>query len=835
MYVGYKTNHVTSDLLDTMTAANIAISGSISLSETSDADETDDVERSRNPHTSKPQDTESGTHNVVTKKKSMEDVIDHLFQQTQQNIDTIYKNGLECMDLETYRSDTMTPDTYMNRLDEDLLKSQPAEHATPEAKHESSVSTTEPVNRHTQEKQDYQPNDTNNPHLDNLLTEVSIWAQDRQKWLLKKGESVSKDAITREDTITSMTTDGHAIEQVIQSNRDKCNEWVHGKSRPESRREFSHESKTNGILMGPKLFRTTSKLPTSQHVSFSEKTASASVKQVQSNTIDDRSKHRWPDKRSHRGVQIPDVGNDKDRDLNEIPALDLLGPYPEPWTSDMYTSTPNDEQQDRSTIDDNLSELEDRCQFRVRSPDSWLSSTGSCTNLLNKGSSCIADTNDGFDMTPTPTKQMEETVKITASNIGKSHQIIRLTPKVHTPFLERQITPMPKELQTKPMLRNTQLKPLTALQEVKLNNAVEHFPSLPSKKNSDMNRGIRNVGEEEAALARPFSEIPLRSDTRKSNRNSSLLAHSSSVRETSDQQPLLVAQSIMRPVFETIPPKRIDKIGLGQIVTTNEKQMHARDVMKAIDSPRVQPQQGAFQESYSVLQTEPPAGQDEVKEKGKGKKRHKVFTNSLIRGGYNYDKHSRITPLDNQSDNKPIICDDNAKLSTGTSINAKNTTLASINNLLFSMRDKNDSKQSPRPNHRTDPEHMYMQTRSFLDEEPRSNVKRGATSQSFTIQNKPFTDIKRGNTSQSFHNKYSVLQSHGIGDQQTHGIGVQQTHGIGVPQTHGMDVPQTHGIGIHANSSNTSQAQTVSKFKQIRCRRDQEMAWLMKDAAETEV
>ncbi|XP_045163566.2 uncharacterized protein LOC123527902 isoform X2 [Mercenaria mercenaria] len=813
---GYDSDNEISDLQDEMRRMNLSQpdlrsrtsgktrrrEGSISLSEESEEDEkeqnkAEDRERPQNPS---PNQKRDNTKPLVAKQQSMEEVIDDLFQQTQHNIDTIYKNGIESMDLETYRSDTMTPETYVKRFEEDLLKSQADEQSNEErTQHKSAVKEEEKGD--TGKKQThlhhYQPNDVANPHMENLLSEVSIWAQDRQRWLLEDGDHVGNEASTRESTVASMTTDGRVIEHVTQTNKDKCNEWVNEKFKPQTQNKINTESKANGILTGPKLFRSTSKNPVTNRVSFGEKSQSSPEKDLKSNT-------------SNTGLQIIDIGKETE-DLNELPDLDTTGSCPAPWTSDMYTSTPRGDQQDRSTINDNFSELDEQFQFRARSPDSWLSSNGSCSNVLNKTSTSVKDANEGFD-TPTPTKQIETPVKITASNVGKSHQIMRITPKVHTPFrgLDRQVTPMPTEPNTipsKPMLRNTQLKPLTVLRTAKSRGMIDNFPILPGY------RGGNNMPEETnfaANQTRPFSEIPLRTDMRGNDRNSSLLAHSSSARETLEQQERSLAQTSLRPVSETMPPKRIDKIGVGPIMATKEKQMYARDVMNAMEKHRLQPQHGAFQDSVttSTPPNEPLIEYDDVKEKEPSRKRHKVFTNSLMTGGYNYDKHSRRKPSEQQPEVKPSESGENVNFSTSLGSKTNNPATRSVNDLSFSIRDNSNNPASPRYSQDRLAQNQSTMNGNFPDTQTRLN--RANASQSFNIGNTQGTDKKRENKSQSFQNKYTAVQSHGLG------------------------VSPSHGLGLHT-SSDVSHSQTANKFRQIRSRRDQEMEWLMKDAAETEV
>lgn len=740
----------------------------------------------------------------------MEDVIDNIFQQTQQNIDTIYKNGLENMDLETYRSDTITPDTYMKRLEEDHLRSQPDEQASREPEPRN-LKEGDKENGKCQIENQSLKNDATDPHLDNLLTEVSIWAQDRQKWLLD-GEQPGIDSNTRETTAVSMTTDGRAIEQVKQSNRDKCNEWVNETSTTDTDCKTNSEPKASGLLTGPKLFRSTSKTPTSQTMSFGMK----------SKCVDDTTQKQ--SKKSDGGLTIVDLGKETVEEEHTLPDIDTDAHYPEPWTSDMYTSTPLGGPMDRATVDDNLSELNDSYHFRARSPDSWLSSTGSCSNLINKTVTSISEVNDGFEMSPTPTTEREAPVKITASNVGKSHQIMRLTPKVHAPFrgLDRQVTPMPVEpnpIPTKPMLRNTQLKPLTLLRAAKQNGSIDTFPTLPGRKSFGSYRSVNNPHDDSSDAAkralRPFSEIPLRTEVSDNDRNSSLLMHSSSVREARDYQAQTsVAQTTLRPVSETLPAKRIDKIGFGPIMATKEKQMYARDVMNAMEKHRLQPQNDAFLENASAPANEPLIEYDDVeKEKETGRKRHTVFTNNLIRGGYSYDKHSRTRPSENR---KELKSENGENVHFIPNLGSKNNNPAtrSINDLSFDIRDSVDNPQSPRYSQNSLSQQQPLVNGNFPNIQ--ANHKRSNVSQSFNVGSSQGADIKRGqhsNTSQSFHNKYSSVQSHGLGISPNHGLGLQDTYA----------------------PISGSQAQTASKFRQIRSRRDQEMDWLMRDAAETEV
>lgn len=729
----------------------------------------------------------------------MEEVIDDMFEQTAQNIDAIYKNGIESMDLETYRSDTMTPDTYMKKIEEDLLKSQEDENSKEEAPRNKSMvknELKESENKH-QQVHSYKKNDNAEPHLDKLLTEVSIWAQDRQRWLLEDGDATAcKEASTRESTVASMTTDGRAIEQVTRTNKEKCNEWVTDKNKPESVNKTRNESKANGILTGPKLFRSSSRNQATPRPGMSEKNRNTPEKLTENSTQDSC-------------LQIIDLGKETE-DLNELPDSNTPGLYPEPWTSDMYTNTAKGDQQDRSTINDNLSELDQQYHFRARSPDSWLSSNGSCSNVLNKNESTAADGNEGFEMSPTPTRQIETPMKLSATNVAKSHQITRSSPKVHAPFrgLDRQVTPMPVEpnpIPVKPMLRNTQLKPLAVLRAAKQRNMIDTFPVLPGYKS--VNKSMSIDGNPAAYNSRPFSEIPLRTEMGEGDRNSSLLVHSSSARESRDHLEYSISQSSLRPVSETIPVKRIDKIGVGPIMATKEKQMYARDIVNAMEKHRMQPQNGAFQERVTASHNEPLIEYDDEKEKEKesGRKRHKVFTNNLMTGGYSYDKHSRRKPSDKQQDiNQPEISDNVNFTPAGTS---KSYNPATRNHHSFSMGESSVITNSPQRGESYSHSHSKA-SENFLDFQtsPRySNV-----SQSFSEGSAQGIDKNRGNKSQSFQNKYTAVQSHGLGINPSHGLGLQ-------------------------TPSNPAQSQTADKFRKMRSRRDQEMDWLMRDAAETEV
>ncbi|XP_060584521.1 uncharacterized protein LOC132740601 isoform X2 [Ruditapes philippinarum] len=815
--IGYDSDNEISDLQDEMRRMNLSQpdlrrrtsngksrkrEGSISLSEGSEDDEPEQIspEERQRPQNPSPSQKRTDPKPLVSKQPSMEEVIDDMFDQTAQNIDTIYKNGIESMDLETYRSDTMTPDTYMKKIEEDLLKSQADEHSKEEPiqnKHIIKKNELKEAENERQQVHSYKKNDDAKPHLDNLLTEVSIWAQDRQRWLLEDGDNAAgKELSTRESTVNSMTTDGRIIEQVTKTNKDKCNEWVTDKSNPESANKIIAETKANGILTGPKLFRSSSRNQSSPRFEISDKNRSTPEKQPESGSRDNV-------------LQIIDIGRETE-DLKELPVSDTTGLYPEPWTSDMYTNTAKGDQEDRSTINDNLSELDQQYHFRARSPDSWLSSNGSCSNVLNKSELVAADRNEGFEMTPTPTRQIETPVKITATNAGKSHQIMRLSPKVHAPFrgLDRQVTPMPVEpnpIPMKPILRNTQLKPLAVLRAAKQRNMIDTFPVLPGYKSSISS--MPSDGNPAAYNSRPFSEIPLRTEFSDGDRNSSLLVHSSSARESRDKLEYSISQTSLRPVSETIPQKRIDKIGVGPIMATKEKQMYARDVMNAMEKHRMQPQTGAFQENQPASSSEPLIEYDDEKEKEGGRKRHKVFTNNLMTGGYSYDKHSRRKPSDKQPDVKPPETGDSVNFSPTEAPRSKNPATRSINSLSFSMGENSGKTNSPRRGE------SYSQIHSVANEnffDFQASPRRSNVSHSFSTGASEGAENKRGNKSQSFQNKYTAVQSHGLGISPSHGLGLQ-------------------------TSTNGAQSQTANKFRKMRSRRDQEMDWLMRDAAETEV
>ncbi|KAL4221178.1 hypothetical protein ACF0H5_019442 [Mactra antiquata] len=835
--MGYNSDGEISDLHDEMRRMNMGHGqtrvngqmrkreGSISLSEGSNPDEEifAVTERPNNPSPGDGADvinSSNKNNSSTTPKKTMETVIDDLFQQTQNNIDTIYRNGLETMDIESNRPETSTPETCMRRLEADLAVTQPDEESMNVKedklleKNKVNRSESQKINQHHQ-VHSYQQKSVENSNLDSLLTEVSIWAKDRQTWLLDGGNDPKTEVSSRESTVVSTTTDGRVIEQVSMSNKDKCNEWVGTENK--GLNYSQSEPKSNRILTGPKLFRSALKTPTERRVSFDSK--SGDLKKNSSKKGPESRKIVLPTKKHFGGVQIVDLNQENDNEMNEVSNLDILGPYPEPWTADMYaSSTPLGDRLDRSTINDDISEPDERRRLNGRSPESWLSSNGSCSNLLSKSNTTARDDDsfEFFNTTPltTPRSNIDDnTVTVTATNVGKSHQIIRQTPKVHTPFsrsIERQAMPLrmnPNPIPTKPMLRNTQLKPLTVLRSVKPKNTIDAYHSLPGMKQfiyDDPIQSLRNSLPDETMQVmhqtpRPFSEIPLRPDLRNNDRNSNILAHSSSLREDLEQYG--VAETVIRPVSETLPQKRTDKIGVGPIMATKSKQTYARDVINAMERQRHKNNQEAFAENdHSAVADSNTEGSSysEKKEAESGKKRHKVFTNSLIRGGYSYDKHSRK----NNSDTKQNEPNKNSQ-------KEYNMAVTSVNDLEVDVHGRTEhnawftaKSSTPFPQQNSGDENFKSENQSANT----VTVTRGNKSQSLKVTPTQNSELKRGPVTTSFQNKYSVIQNHGL------------------------------SVPIVTNQATASSADnTANKFRQIRSRRDQEMEWLMRDAAETEV
>ena len=800
------------------------ILGSISLSE--DEGETDDNEvveqdRPQNPmpgnrsrgdklHAMVAPNEERG--NNKPKSHSMEQVIDDMFQQTQYNIDTIYRHGLESMDIETYRSDTITPDTCMKRLEEELMR--PSAGTDSQTKHKD-------VQKNAKNKKTNKEANTNgktgkeanmnNEEMDNLLNEVSIWAVDRQKWLLEDSK-ITPEPNTRESTTASPNFDGKAIAEVSRSNsgtKERCSNWVtdQDQRRPS---EGSDALKINGLLTGPKLFRSTSKTPLGFRESDKDRPLTKQSNKSSTTTSN----------KAVKDIQILDLNTDSDDVTSVLRTTDGKSDvFPEPWTADMYAGTSKCDN-DRSTLNDDLSELDDKVGFRARGPGSWLSSNGSCSNLMIQRGNHDG-TNDCFEIprgvngtpeyfTRTPDVIVENPNVIQGG--GKSHQILRQAPKVHTPFVgvDKFTVPVPTApaIPSRPITKNTQLKPISSLRTTPREAEIKTFPSLPGMRGTSHSfMTSRNMNEFENSQGgqamRPFSEIPL-TTTDTGQRNDNLLMNNAGGPQGPDSSHPYI-QAMMRPVSETITTKRGGKIGMGPIMATKDKQLYARDIINAIEKQRLQPQQDAFHVNIPtpVPEAFENGNSDSEQNQEQTKKRHKVFTNSLIRGGYSYDKHSRRhtqDPRGSQSFSELHNSGEPPQINHSMSFQGgPNPATTSVSELTLSIRESSTgSGHGPAgPGFRHDPTPKQVQDMRHLN----GNVN------NYDQQIQHMTSRSYDGTNASRNNSL-----------QTHTLGAQMTN-----------------YGHNNNQASAANHQTAAKFRKMRSRRDQEMDWLMKDAAETEV
>ena len=761
----------------------------------------------------------------------MEHVIDDLFLQTQNNIDTIYRNGLENMDIETYRSDTVTPDTCMRRLEEDLMlensnveKPDVNATGTENDKPESENDEKQSENQFDRERKKpalptRPPPPTpacfkQNPDMDSLLNEVSIWAQDRQKWLLDKDDkNIAFASTSREDTLASVTTEGMAINQVKRSNqavtaKQRVSNWVNDQS--DQGEADKGAVKASGILTGPTLFRTTPRYPKTPRPVESRGETFGGVDNKKALSIPTKSestRSTGPRKRSYKGVTIIDYGNDDtevvtdavceaNADKKEDPHLG----YSDPWTSDMYKQDLKEQQQNLNCDIDSLSDFDGSKKANgKRSPDSWLSSNESESRLkinernqINDGDDCyeLPDTRRSpfttSNVTPTLESPRRDNV-VRATNVGKSLQIERKAPKVHSfKQLERHFSsPQQTPVYVKPIMKNTQLKPLSSQRSVQHPSNLDSFPALPGmKKTSHSFQNTLNIGDRELSLSkfqgmspRPFSEIPLRPNF-VTDRNSNILASRVNLPQGPDESHPVI-QAMLRPVSEMVPSsgKRHDKIGVGPIMATKEKQAYAQSIAHNMERQRLQPNNEAFR-LQDEINGEPQGTRKGDKINGGTEKvsattRHKVFTQGLLDGGYNYNKHSRNRKHETTGDNSSfseINTSDSPRLTNHTG--SKSPLTASVNDLLVSIND------------------------------PQGHNENGMSlSQSSESQ----TSGKDTN---------QKLQRH------------QSMH------VHSLSANIQH---FGANGDNSQTNKTADKFRKLRTRRDQEMEWLMKDAAETEV
>ena len=716
------------------------------------------------------------------KKKSMEQVIDALFQQTQNNLDTIYQNGLEQLEeIETYRAETATPETCMRRLEEQLRETSD-EESNPNT-NGAFVNRKASVSSHKDNKTDQKSEATlaegnekleeYAPEMDGLLTEVSVWAKDRQTWLLSEGK---QENIRREDT--SVSFNDRVIDHVTKSNDDRCTEWVESMKKEIKKTSNNGDSKVSGILTGPKLFRSSSRQTYQRTVGFDEN----KTNQIHGQNEPTGQIHEFE-------TSVKFSNNNMNRNgllVGNAPNIVNLGSLPGFGRQSMQQGK-NDEDNfslmycdDRSTIDDNLSDMEQPPNYPSRSPDSWISSIVSYPNRSDQNADNNSDSFEGSvphcqrirDKQASPAKR-------SASSPAKSHQIVRIAPKIYTPFRNIEKPKINKPFMSesksfsgmnKPMIRNTQLRPLPASRPprpMEMINQMSGLDTLSSNSFSgtsgrNVYRGSRNMLSDldaripvADASQRPYSEIPMRAT---SLTTYDKLNYSNSLQ---NEPPAYM----LRPASETVPTKKLDRIGMGQVMATDstkERNKYARDVVNSFHKNR-----NHSQSAIDEIQEGKDEGQPTNNQENKHKI-HKVFNNSLLKGGYTYDTHSRTRSREHSV--KSSLQENQGSEQTESTGNMSS---ASTSQLQLSVADS------------------FSNTNHYTD--------KGITSSSAGNQE----NINAGETALASGGKN--VQNH------------------------------LHGISGKEPVMNGDINKTAARFKLLRSRRDQEIEWLMKDAAETEV
>lgn len=565
--------------------------------------------------------------------------------------------------------------------------------------------------------------------------------------------------------------------------------------------------KPNGILTGPKLFRSTRTSITSRKVIFSDKGEADELDNETDCAATKKNMENSPINIAKSNNLLSEKGYES-KDL--ISAESVLAP----WSEDMYNCKDDDDDKDRSTLNDSLPELDKKDPFRSRSPDSWLSSVCDYSTMLEKKDEPEReDHTDSFDNDNTsspwggqPKKHIQ--VQRAATEPARSHQIIRQKPVIHAPFrnlekhtfnFDAQYNPISPVM---PLMRNTQLRPLPAQRPPRAAHsfvdkpATKTLPSLTSLKSDNIFfKGSRNMNEFDAfnfgsQTQRPFSEIPVRPEIK-----------------AVDDYPAGAVGS-PRPNSETIPTKRAEKIGMGQVMMTDsnvDRQRYARDIVKSLQKPKPETQ-NAFEEKPD---------ENDLNNKPVKHKRHTVFNNNLLTGGYKYDKHSRSR--------------------SGAKADFINLEKVPSNDLIASPRQRYsngvDFKESDTEGSRT-PKSVDLKSASVSE-------------LSLTLREGREDRLRQNGIDPRDQKIYHSLHSNdrfAEALKSQHMVGLRLaggdltrtnlTTGIG-----GRSVGVANGInGVTAEIPQPdSLKQTADRLKKLRTRRDIEMEWLMKDAAETEV
>ena len=697
-----------------VTAHILFISGSISVSGSNCSDsEIEEIERPQNP--------EPVIHRDKTNKnRSMEEVIDGLYLKTQKKLDVIYQNGIG--NIETYRQESSIEDPDMNKFEQDLFatndvtdsnidKTQYTEvpqndkdtkvHRKKDKKVKSQRdlmvdSSPKECAKIDNESSAFAHNSYNEnseeQRIDSLLNEVSIWAKDRENWLLGRTELGNKYDESKEQVTLSHKIDLHngqrsradlihstdEIDRVRASNEQRCNNWVDGKSN-----NPKCSQRTIDMITSPRLFtprnannNVSETMPDTEHALNDNENSRLKLFSPRNgfsipshlNNVDktvggsEDSRAHIPTKRTHRGVAIIDysesaVKEDKisdHRSKNKHMSIlaDKHNEHNKTIINGIVIPTPtfdSETEDDRSTINDDLSDLDHRVPFRARSPDSWLSSCGSPTTFLRKPDSGDNDLDDSFETVSSLRADSANVVRVAVANApDTTNNTERQKPHTHAPYrgLDREGTPMPNDSQHLPipqsLARNTQLQPITSqsfrqekninpIQRLNSMNGINSLTGLPSMLNDGILKGTRNLKDFELSMniqSRPFSEITLpNSSSNGMNGNTRLMGNSGNFNGMYQIQPVPADVSVLRPQSETFQVKRTDKVGMGQVMATDsnrERNRYAKEIVHSMERQRQQPQKAFANTETNDI----------------NKKEDLAFISQLLKGGYSYDKHS---------------------------------------------------------------------------------------------------------------------------------------------------------------------------------------------------
>ena len=928
--------------------------------------EAEELARPQNPELlERPQNPEPEIEADVRKYKgvknrSVEEAIDGLYMQTQRNLDDIYHNGLGSID--GYRPESSIDEPDMTKFERDLFSTDHPKDSGVETEsgdnengetnvsfvkahkktgtklHNANVvsshavkeSANQSVNMNKKSDVNMNENAENN-HIDSLLNEVSVWAKDRENWLLGRTELDNKYTESKESiklshkvdfhndvrNVTDMSTGSDEIERVRASNEQRSNNWVDCKgNNPKC------SQRTIDIITSPKLFspRNSENNTTEMfNVITSPKVFSprASEKNTDARTdlVDNKDDNEKvfsprnglripsqmkdsdkfvvpkeeqrvskPSKRTHKGVAVFDYSVDTDNakvhakvhdrndfrntETNKTVSLlaDKSNEHNKTMINGIFIPTPTfdtETEDDRSTIRDDLSdELDTKVPYRSRSPDSWLSSCGSPMNFIRRIESDDNDFDDSLVSVSSLTTDSTKVHRVAVANAPETaNQIVRQNPKIHAPFrgLDREGTPMPNDSEylplPKPMPRNTQLQPIglgsSFKQDPVITNPVQRLDSmsginpltgLPNIMNNSVLKGTRNLNDFEINMnlnSRPFSEIPLSNTEAPHNNNTRLAGNSFKYQGGYNQVPTEATD--IRPASETLTAKRTDKVGMGQIMATDstrERNRYAKEIVTNMERQRQQPkkaysqnevttkQKGFSQAEQENHQNVIPSTETNV---SKTKPNEVAFISQLLQGGYSYDKHS------------------SRRLNSASGNGARNNSVKDPKEVKDTQGNINtESAQNRKSGVKTSVSASFKEASTTV-KAPEDKKKLAKSEGAFSSTrlnggyNYDYSNIPKGkgiDTDVDLHSSRKLATSN-TSAYEFHVPSNKTSELINKPKG-GAGISNSAQPNTNLNNKTTEQVahgsvSTADKFRKMRNKRNQEMMWLMKDAAETEV